>query len=271
MPAPAQEQVCEGSDGSKRSAGGRSEGVPDRLVLRGPGCPYRSCPLAGPLIVIGEVTCTDHVQNRQLAGALIAFQDRKVVSLLEHPPKQVPSLAGRRVFFEGGAKPDEVKEHGLAIAPVCAIPRMLRHVGINNVSAQSRTRARNETCAPTSQSRFHRSSLPFSAERCHRIAACHSRSGTSRRTWKTLALGSTVRETWNSARRPRRSSKSAPIQASVARLLSVAVLLLSCCDPRRLPHALGRAGPATRDLPRELGWRVQPAELPRVGHRVYPG
>ena len=90
---------------------GRSEGVPDRLVLRAPGCPYSSPPLAGSLIVIGEVTCTDHVQNGELAGALIAFQDRKVASLLEHPPKQVPSLGGRRVFFDGGAKPHEVKEH----------------------------------------------------------------------------------------------------------------------------------------------------------------
>jgi para-nitrobenzyl esterase len=46
--------------------------------------------------------------------------------------------------------------------------------------------------------------------RCHRIAPCRSRSGTSRRIWRTSALGSTARRTWSSARRPRRSSSRNP-------------------------------------------------------------
>jgi hypothetical protein len=93
------------------SVSGGSEGLPDNLVLPAPGGPDGCRPLASPPLVIAAVTGTDHVQNAQLAGALIAFQDRKVASLFEHPPKQVSRLGRRHVFLEPGAEPHEVKEH----------------------------------------------------------------------------------------------------------------------------------------------------------------
>src|SRR5215218_6414648 len=52
--------------------------------------------------------------------------------------------------------------------------------------------------------------------RCHRIAPCRSRSGTSRRIWRTSATTSTARRTWSSAWRPRRSSSSNPAWATSA-------------------------------------------------------
>src|SRR3954452_20094818 len=45
---------------------------------------------------------------------------------------------------------------------------------------------------------------------------CRTRSGTSRRTWRTSGRGSTARRTWSSAWRPRRSSSRNPARATRA-------------------------------------------------------